>query len=116
MRLPRLGASELSDIAAVHRPFATSTPAGTTSSLGLSTWPEGCTSGRSAPGSSPKTLVGLLREDPTSYLNAHPRFHPFLGADLKLGPMLNPNITGNRAYTRAHFLYYAGAVTPGTYR
>lgn len=63
-----------------------------------------------------ETLVGLLRADPTSYLNAHPRFHPFLGADLKLGPMLNPNITGNRAYTRAHFLYYAGAVTPGTYR
>ena len=25
----------------------------------------------------------------------------------------DPNITGNRTYTRAHFLYYAGVVTPG---
>jgi hypothetical protein len=25
-------------------------------------------------------------------------------------------ITGNRSYTRAHFLYYAGVVQPGTYR
>jgi len=45
-----------------------------------------------------------------------PGFRPFLGADVQLGPNLNPNITGNRTYTRAHFLYYAGVVTPGTYR
>jgi hypothetical protein len=63
-----------------------------------------------------ETLVGLLRADPTSYLSAHPRFRPFLGADLKLGPDLNPRIAGNRTYTRAHFLYYAGVVRPGTYR
>jgi hypothetical protein len=44
------------------------------------------------------------------------RFQPFLGTDLKLGPNPNPNITGNRAYTRAHFLYYAGVAEPGTYR
>jgi hypothetical protein len=63
-----------------------------------------------------ETLIGLLRADPTSYLSVHPRFQPFLGANLKLGPIVNPNITGNRAYTRAHFLHYAGVVTPGTYR
>lgn len=59
-----------------------------------------------------ETLIGLLRADPTSYLNTHPRFRPFLGTDLKLGPSPNPNITGNRHYTRAHFLHYAGVVTP----
>jgi hypothetical protein len=63
-----------------------------------------------------ETLIGLLRADPTSYLSVHPRFQPFLGADLKLGPNPDPNITGNRTYTRAHFLHYAGVVTPGTYR
>jgi Animal haem peroxidase/TAT (twin-arginine translocation) pathway signal sequence len=116
MRLPRLGPSELSDIASVHKPFATTTPlwyyilaeaehmAG-----GVHLGPVG---GRIVS----ETLIGLLRADPTSYLNAHPHFHPFLGANLKLGPMVNPNITGHRAYTRAHFLYYGSAVTPGTYR
>ena len=63
-----------------------------------------------------ETLIGLLRADPTSYLSIYPEFAPFLGTDLALGPNPNPNITGNRAYTRAHFLYYAGVVTPGTYR
>ena len=28
----------------------------------------------------------------------------------------DPGITGNRSYTRAHFLFYAGVVTPGIYR
>ena len=63
-----------------------------------------------------ETLIGLLRADPTSYLSAYPEFHPFLGTDLTLGPTPNPNITGNRTYTRAHFLYYAGVVTQDTYR
>ena len=63
-----------------------------------------------------ETLIGLLRADPTSYLSVHPRFRPFLGTDLSLGPNPNPSITGNRTYTRAHFLHYAGVVTPGTYR
>jgi hypothetical protein len=61
-------------------------------------------------------FFGLLRADPASYLNLYPRFQPFLGTDLTLGPTLDPDITGNRSYTRAHFLYYAGVVTPGTYR
>ena len=59
-----------------------------------------------------ETLIGLLRADPTSYLSVYPRFEPFLGADLKLGPMVNPNITGNRAYTHAHFLHYADVGHP----
>ena len=63
-----------------------------------------------------ETLIGLLRADPTSYLNVYPRFEPFLGTDLGLGPRPNPDITGNRSYTRAHFLYYAGVLTPGTYQ
>jgi hypothetical protein len=116
MRVPVLGPSELSDIAGVHRPFATSTPLwyyilaeAKALAGGLHLGPVG---GRIVT----ETLIGLLRADPTSYLNLHPRFRPFLGADLKLGPAPNPNITGNRAYTRAHFLQYAGVVTPGTYR
>jgi hypothetical protein len=39
-----------------------------------------------------------------------------LGTDLALGPTPNPNIAGDRTYTRAHFLSYAGVVTPGIYR
>jgi hypothetical protein len=41
---------------------------------------------------------------------------PFLGTDLQPGPNPDPNITGTRTYTRAHFLHYAGVVEPGTYR
>ena len=63
-----------------------------------------------------ETLIGLLRADPTSYLSIYPAFQPFLGTDLALGPNLDASITGNRTYTRAHFLYYAGVVNPGIYR
>ena len=63
-----------------------------------------------------ETLIGLLRADPTSYLSVRPRFKPFLGGDLRLGPSPNPDIAGNRSYTRAHFLHYAGVVEPETYR
>ena len=63
-----------------------------------------------------ETLIGLLRADPTSYLSVYPRFQPFLGTDLTLGPTPDPAITGNRTYTRAHFLHYAGVVHPGIYR
>ena len=62
-----------------------------------------------------ETLLGLLRADPTSYLSQSRRFEPFLGSDLKLGPNLSQDITGNRSYTRAQFLYYSGAVQPGVY-
>jgi hypothetical protein len=33
-----------------------------------------------------------------------------------MGPAPDTSITGNRSYTRSHFLYYAGVVQPGTYR
>jgi hypothetical protein len=61
-------------------------------------------------------LIGLLRADPTSYLSLFPCFQPFLGTDLRIGPIPNPNIAGNRTFTHAQFLPYADVVTPGTYR
>ena len=116
MRAPTVPRSELSDIGAVFAPFARSTPLwyyilaeAKALANGLHLGPVG---GRIVA----ETLIGLLRADPTSYLSVYPRFEPFLGANLKLGPMVNPNITGNRAYTHAHFLHYADAVTPGRYR
>jgi hypothetical protein len=116
MHVPALGPSDLSDIAAVYAQFATNTPLwyyilaeAKTIAGGENLGPVG---GRIVT----ETLIGLLRADPSSYLSVYPRFQPFLGTDLQLGSNLNPNITGNRTYTRAHFLYYAGVVTPGTYR
>jgi hypothetical protein len=116
MRMPTLTRSDLSDIGAVYAPFARSTPLwyyilaeAKAIAGGLHLGPIG---GRIVT----ETLIGLLRADPTSYLNLHPRFQPFLGTDLKLGPNPNPNITGNHTYTRAHFLHYAGVVDPGVYR
>jgi hypothetical protein len=116
MGAPPLSAADLAEIATVHRRFAVHTPLwyyilaeAKATAGGLNLGPVG---GRVVV----ETLIGLLRADPTSYLTVYPRFTPFLGSDLKLGPGLDPNITGNRTYTRAHFLYYAGVVTPGTYR
>ena len=108
--------ADLDDIAGVYAPFGVSTPLwyyilaeAKVAASGLNLGPVG---GRIVT----ETLIGLLRADPASYLNLYPRFQPFLGTDLALGPALDPDITGNRTYTRAHFLYYAGVVTPGTYR
>ena len=56
-----------------------------------------------------ETLIGLLRADPTSYLSASPGFRPFLGRDLAMGTTPDTYIVGDRTYTRAHFLYYAGS-------
>ncbi len=116
MGVTPLSATDLADIGAVYVPFATSTPLwyyilaeAKIVADGLNLGPVG---GRIVA----ETLIGLLRADPTSYLSAYPRFSPFLGTDLALGPSPDANITGNRSYTRAHFLYYAGVVTPGTYR
>ena len=116
MRLPALSAADLSEIGSVYAPFATQTPLwyyilaeAKTAAGGLNLGPIGARIVA-------ETLIGLLRADPTSYLNVHPRFQPFLGTDLKLGPTPNPHITGNRSYTRAHFLHYAGVLDPGTYR
>jgi hypothetical protein len=44
------------------------------------------------------------------------RCPPGDSTDPKLGPATDPSIGGNRSYTRAHFLYYAGVVRPGVYR
>jgi hypothetical protein len=116
MGVDSLDPSELEDIAGVYRPFGRSTPLwyyilaeAKAATGGVSLGPVG---GRIVT----ETLIGLLRADPTSYLSAYPRFKPFLGTDLRLGSNLNPNIAGNRTYTRAHFLYYAGVVAPGIYR
>ena len=114
--VPTLSRAELSDIGAIFAPFARHTPLwyyalaeAKALAGGLHLGPVG---GRIVT----ETLIGLLRADPTSYLSAHPRFRPFLGTDLKLGPTPNPNITGDRSYTHAHFLHYARVVNPGTYR
>jgi hypothetical protein len=116
MKEPPLSTSDLSDIARVYAPFGTSTPLwyyilaeARTIEDGLHLGPVG---GRIVT----ETLIGLLRADPTSYLSLFPRFQPFLGTDLQLGSNLNPDITGNRIYTRAHFLYYARVAQPGVYR
>jgi hypothetical protein len=116
MRVEPLSRTDLAAIAGVHAPFGASTPLwyyvlaeAKVVADGLNLGPVG---GRIVT----ETLIGLLRADPNSYLSNDPGFTPFLGTDLRLGPTLNPSITGNRGYTRAHFLYYAGVVTPGTYR
>jgi hypothetical protein len=108
--------ADLGDIAAVYVPFGTSTPLwyyilaeARIAAGGLNLGPVG---GRLVT----ETLIGLLRADPASYLNIYPGFRPFLGIDLALGPAPDTAITGDRSYTRAHFLYYAGVVAPGTYR
>jgi len=116
MGVTPLSASDLSDIRSVYSPFGSSTPLwyyllgeAKATTDGLTLGPVG---GRIVT----ETLIGLLRADSNSYLSADPGFTPFLGTDLQLGPNTDPNITGNRSYTRAHFLYYAGVLTPGTYR
>ena len=108
--------SDLADIAGVHRPFGSSTPLWYYVLAESKVATGGLTLGPVGARIVAETLIGLLRADPTSYLSVNPQFRPFLGTDLALGPTPNPNITGNRTYTRAHFLYYAGVVKPGIYR
>jgi hypothetical protein len=111
-----LTSGDLADIAAVYKPFGTSTPLWyyvlAEAKASANGQHLGAVGGRIVA----ETLIALLRADPTSYLSADPSFQPFLGTDLVVGSTPNPNITGNRSYTRAHFLYYAGVLTPGTYR
>jgi Animal haem peroxidase/TAT (twin-arginine translocation) pathway signal sequence len=116
MKTPALGRSDLSGIAGVYAPFATSTPLWYYILAEAKAIEDGLNLGPVGGRIVTETLIGLLRADPASYLNLLPAFKPFLGTDLELGSDLDPNITGNRTYTRAHFLYYAGAVTPGIYR
>ena len=116
MKVPPLGTSDVSDIAGVYAPFATSTPLWYYILAEAKTIEDGLNLGPIGGRIVTETLIGLLRADPTSYLSLFPRFQPFLGTDLQLGSNLNPNITGNRTYTRAHFLYYAGVAQSGVYR
>jgi Animal haem peroxidase len=116
MGVPILSPNDLSDIGSVYAPFATSTPLWYYVLAEAKVMADGLHLGPVGGRIVVETLIGLLRADPTSYLRLFPAFRPFLGTDLALGPGLNPSITGNRTYTRAHFLYYAGVVKPGVYR
>ena len=117
MGVAPLGASDLADVGAVYAPFSTSTPLWYYALAEAKAASDGLTLGPVGARIVTETLIGLLRADPTSYLSLFVGFEPFLGTDLHLGPNHpNPNITGNRTYTRAHFLHYAGVVQPGTYR
>ena len=116
MNAPTLSTNDLSDIAGVYAPFAASTPLWYYVLAEAKTIEDGLNLGPVGGRIVTETLIGLLRANPTSYLSVFPRFQPFLGTDLRLGSNLNPNITGNRSYTRAHFLYYAGVARPGVYR
>ncbi len=116
MGVPALAPSDLADLAGVYAPFVASTPLWYYILAEAKAIDDGLNLGPVGGRIVTETLIGLLRADPASYLNVYPGFRPFLGTDLQLGSNLNPNITGNRTYTRAHFLYYAGVVTPGTYR
>ena len=116
MGVDALTPTDLADITNVYTPFGSSTPLwyyilaeARAGAGGLNLGPVG---GRIVA----ETLIGLLRADPTSYLRVNPRFRPFLGADLVIGATPDPAITGDRSYTRAHFLHYAGVLSPGTYR
>jgi Animal haem peroxidase len=116
MGVPALAPSDLADLAGVYAPFAASTPLWYYILAEAKAMEDGLNLGPVGGRIVTETLIGLLRADPASYLSVYPRFRPFLGTDLQLGSNLDPNITGNRTYTRAHFLYYAGVVSPGTYR
>lgn len=111
-----LSSADLAEIGSVHPPFSTRTPLWYDDLAEAKLVTNGLTLGPTAGRIVAETLIGLLRADRTSYLSVYPDFEPFLGTDLELGPNLDPNITGNRSYTRAHFLYYAGVVQPGVYR
>jgi hypothetical protein len=116
MRVDQLSGTDLAEISSVYKPFGTSTPLwyyilaeAKVAAGGLHLGPVG---GRIVA----ETLIGLLHADPTSYLRAFPRFRPFLGTDLTLGATPDTSITGDRSYTRAHFLHYAGVAESGIYR
>jgi heme peroxidase len=116
MGVPPLKPAELGGIDGVYKPFGSSTPLWYYILAEARAATGGLTLGPVAGRIVTETLVGLLRADATSYLSNNPGWAPFLGTDLQLGANLNPSITGNKSYTRAHFLYYAQVVTPGTYR
>ena len=111
-----LGPADLADIAGVYAPFGTSTPLWYYVLAEAKATTDGLHLGPIGARIVTETLIGLLRADPTSYLTVYPGFTPFLGTDLQLGSTPDPEIAGNRVYTRAHFLHYADVAIPGTYR
>jgi len=116
MGVEALGRDDLTEIAGVLRDFGRSTPLWYYVLAEAKAAANGVTLGPVGATIVAETLIGLLRADPSSYLSANPSFRPSLGADMPMGPTPNANVTGDRSYTRAHFLSYAGVVTPGTYR
>jgi hypothetical protein len=116
MGVDPLSRAALSEIGSVYAPFAASTPLWYYILAEAKAMADGLNLGPVGGRIVTETLIGLLRADHGSYLSVYPHFTPFLGTDLQLGSSLNPSITGNRTYTRAHFLHYAGVVTPGSYR
>lgn len=116
MGVTPLAAADLSAIGGVYGPFATSTPLWYYVLAEAEVVENGARLGPVGGRIVAETLLGLLRADPTSYLNVAPRFRPFLGDDMPMGPNPSTTIAGATSYTRAHFLYYAGVVQPGVYR
>jgi Animal haem peroxidase len=116
MKVEPLAAGDLEDIAGVYKQFGNSTPLWYYLLAEAKVATDGLTLGPAGARIVAETLIGLLRADSGSYLNANPRFRPFLGTDLKLGSSPNPQVTGDKSYTRAHFLNYAGTVESGVYR
>ena len=116
MRADHVGSADLADIAAVYRPFGVSTPLWYYVLAEAKAATGGVTLGPVGGRIVAETLIGLLRADPPVIYAHCPTSAHFWGTDLTLGPTPNPAITGDRSYTRAHFLHYAGVVTPGTYR
>ena len=112
MGIPPLTAADLADIGAVYPPFSHQHPTVVLHPGRVQDRGGGLNLGPVAARIVTETLIGLLRADPTSYLRVYPRFTPFLGTDMPMGPTPDTSITGNRSYTRAHFLYYAGVVHP----
>jgi hypothetical protein len=116
MGVTPLTAADLSAAASVYKPFGTSTPLwyyllaeAQAASGGLSMGPVG---GRIVA----ETIIGLLRADSTSYLGGYPNFQPTLGSDFQMGPHPSPGLAGDRSYTLANFLHYAGVLDQGVYR
>lgn len=116
MGVAPLGRSNLSEIAGVWAPFGSSTPLWYYILAEAKATTNGITLGPVGGRIVTETLIGLMRADPNSYLAAKPSFTPFLGTDLQLGPTPVTSITGSSTYTHSHFLWYAGVVSPGTYR
>jgi Animal haem peroxidase len=116
MGIPPLKPGDLDGIGDVYLPFLSSTPLWYYILAEAKAANNGLYLGPVAGRIVTETLLGLLRADPNSYLSNKPGWTPVLGTGLQLGSNLNSNITGNRTYTRAHFLYYAQVVAPGTYR